>query len=199
MNETGKEEEYEKSEEYKRSDEYYQRKREIEMEILREKWKAEEKKKEEERAKDKRWEICPINDSRQDESEQINGKSEKWYVCPNGHCNEFSTCRWCGKSEVISRLEKDVPIFHKILYIGKIDGQYILTEDENIENKEENTRKIVVDYYSDYIFYFHMDGKNPHPFYGNTITLNDLSITGRKLTKMCEEIIDNKQKDMILE
>ena len=128
-------------------------------------------------------------------------KDDRWKVCSNGHCYENiqTNCRWCGEYEVVSRLEKSTPIFHKVLYVGKVGKKYVLTENKNIKNQEEKIRKITVGYNSDYIFYFNLDGKNPHPFCRNTIKLNELSIAGRELTKMCEEIIKGKQKEMIIE
>ena len=121
-------------------------------------------------------------------------KDPRWKVCPNGHCfeNIRKECIWCGEKRFVERLSKDVCIQHKELYVGNENGIYILTTDANVSNQEERIRKITVDYYQDKFIYFHMDGKNPHPFNFNKIKLNEGSINGRILTKLCEDIVVGK-------
>jgi hypothetical protein len=118
-------------------------------------------------------------------------------ICPNGHCYEDTRtdCRWCGESTVAGRLGSDVEMFHKTLYVGRKEKDYVLTDNENIEHIEA---KITVDHNSDYKFYFHMSGENPHPFNVCIIHFKKLTIEGRELTKMCEEIIDGKQTEINL-
>lgn len=130
------------------------------------------------------------------EQERINEemKDPRWKICPNGHCYENirKECPWCGKDNVVGRLDKDVSLQHKELYVGKQNGHYILSSDASIPMQEERIRKITIDYYQDKFVYFRMDGKNPHPFYFNTIRLNQGCIKGRTLTKLCEDILVGK-------
>lgn len=130
------------------------------------------------------------------EQERINEemKDPRWKVCPNGHCYENirKECPWCGKDNVVGRLDKDVSLQHKELYVGKQNGHYILTSDASIPMQEERIRKITIDYYQDKFVYFHIDGKNPNPFYFNTIRLNQGCIKGRMLTKYIELIMKGK-------
>ena len=130
------------------------------------------------------------------EQERINEemKDPRWKVCPNGHCYENirKECPWCGKDKVVGRLDKDVSLQHKELYVGKQNGHYILTSDASIPMQEERIRKITIDYYQDKFVYFHIDGKNPNPFYFNTIRLNQGCIKGRMLTKYIELIMKGK-------
>lgn len=121
-------------------------------------------------------------------------KDPRWKICPNGHCYENirKECPWCGKDNVVGRLDKDVSLQHKELYVGKQNGHYILTPDASIPMQEDRIRKITIDYYQDKFVYFHMDGKNLHPFYFNTIRLNQGCIKGRTLTKLCEDILVGK-------
>lgn len=130
------------------------------------------------------------------EQERINEemKDSRWKICPNGHCYENirKECPWCGKDKVVGRLDKDVTLQHKELYVGKQNGHYILSSDASIPMQEERIRKITIDYYQDKFVYFRMDGKNPHPFYFNTIRLNQGCIKGRTLTKLCEDILVGK-------
>lgn len=127
------------------------------------------------------------------EQERINEekKDPRWKVCPNGHCfeNIRTECNWCGEKEIVDRLDKDISLQHKELYVGKRNGHYVLTTDSNIPMQEERIRKITVDYYQDKFIYFHLDGKNPNPFHFNVIRLNEGCINGRILTKLCEDII----------
>lgn len=124
-------------------------------------------------------------------------KDPRWKICTNGHCfeNIRKDCIWCGEKHYVGRLSKNVCIKHKDLYVGKENGIYILTTDANVSNQEERIRKITVDYYQDKFIYFHMDGKNPHPFNFNEIKLNEGSINGRILTKLCEDIVSGKIDD----
>ena len=135
-------------------------------------------------------------EAEQKEQERINEemKDPRWKICPNGHCYENirKNCIWCGDDNVVGRLEKDIILQHRELYVGKQDGHYILTSDASIPLQEERIRKITIDYYQDKFIYFHMDGKNPHPFCFNTIKLNQGSIKGRTLTKLCEDILIGK-------
>lgn len=130
------------------------------------------------------------------EQERINEemKDPRWKICPTGHCYENirKECLWCGKDKVVGRLDKDVSLQHKELYVGKQNGHYILSSDASIPMQEERIRKITIDYYQDKFVYFRMDGKNPHPFYFNTIRLNQGCIKGRTLTKLCEDILVGK-------
>ena len=130
------------------------------------------------------------------EQERINEemKDPRWKICPNGHCYENirKNCIWCGDDNVVGRLKKDIILQHRELYVGKQNGHYILTSDASIPLQEERIRKITIDYYQDKFIYFHMDGKNPHPFCFNTIKLNQGSIKGRTLTKLCEDILISK-------
>lgn len=130
------------------------------------------------------------------EQERINEekKDPRWKICPNGHCYENirKECPWCGKDNIVGRLDKDVSLQHKELYVGKQNGHYILSSDASIPMQEERIRKITIDYYQDKFVYFRMDGKNPHPFYFNTIRLNQGCIKGRTLTKLCEDILVGK-------
>lgn len=130
------------------------------------------------------------------EQERINEemKDPRWKICPNGHCYENirKECLWCGKDKVVGRLDKDVSLQHKELYVGKQNGHYILSSDASIPMQEDRIRKITIDYYQDKFIYFRMDGKNPHPFYFNTIRLNQGCIKGRTLTKFCEDILVGK-------
>ncbi len=118
------------------------------------------------------------------EQERINEemKDPRWKVCPNNHCYENirKVCIWCGEKDVVDRLDKDVCLQHKDLYVGKQDGHDILTTDASIPMQGEGIRKITVDYYQDKFIYFHIDGKDPNPFYING---------GRFLTKCCEDIV----------
>jgi hypothetical protein len=83
----------------------------------------------------------------------------------------------------------------QILYIGRIGTKHVLTVDKNVENKEA---EITVGFDSTRKFYFHIDGKYPNPTNYNTIHLKEISIVGKKLIEMCEEIIDGKQSQVIL-
>ena len=120
----------------------------------------------------------------QAEKERINEemKDPRWKVCPNNHCYENirTECIWCGEKDVVDRLDKDVCLQHKDLYVGKQDGHDILTTDASIPMQGERIRKITVDYYQDKFIYFHIDGKDPNPFHING---------GRFLTKCCEDIV----------
>lgn len=89
-------------------------------------------------------------------------------------------------------MDKDVCIQHKDLYVGKQNGHYILTFDASIPMQEDRIRRITIDYYQDKFVYFHIDGKNPHPFHFNTIRLDQSCIKGRTLTKLCEDILVDK-------
>ena len=127
------------------------------------------------------------------EQERINEemKDPRWKVCPNNHCYENirTECIWCGEKDVVDRLDKDVCLQHKDLYVGKQDGHDILTTDASIPMQGERIRKITVDYYQDKFIYFHIDGKNPNPFYFNALRLEQGGIGGRLLTKCCEDIV----------
>lgn len=130
------------------------------------------------------------------EQERINEemKDPRWKVCPNGHCfeNIRKECIWCGEKTVVDRLDKDIDLQHKELYVGKQNGHYILTTNASIPMQNESIRKITVDYYKDKFVYFHLDGKNPNPFYFNAVN----GISGRVLTKCCEAIV-SEQSDSI--
>lgn len=131
------------------------------------------------------------------EQERINEemKDPRWKVCPNGHCyeNVRTECIWCGEKRVEGRLDKNVNVQHKELFVGKLKrsflstSHYVLTTDPNIPMQEERFRKITVDYFQDKFIYFHLDGKNPNPFHFNVIRLNEGCINGRILTKLCED------------
>lgn len=133
------------------------------------------------------------------EQERINEemKDPRWKVCPNGHCYENirTECIWCGEKRVEGRLDKNVNIQHRELFVGKLKrgflstSHYVLTTDPNILMQEERIRKITIDYFQDKFIYFHLDGKNPNPFHFNVIRLNEGCINGRILTKVCEDII----------
>lgn len=127
------------------------------------------------------------------EQERINEemKDPRWKICPNGHCYEniMKECAWCGEDNVVGRLDKDTELQHKELYVGKQNEHYILSSDANIPMQEERIRKITIDYYQDKVIYFRIDGKNPHPFYFNTIRLDQGCIKGSVLTKLCENIL----------
>lgn len=129
----------------------------------------------------------------QAEKERINEemKDPRWKVCPNGHCfeNIRKECIWCGEKTVVDRLDKDIDLQHKELYVGKQNGHYILTTNASIPMQNESIRKITVDYYKDKFVYFHLDGKNPNPFYFNALSLEQGGIGGRLLTKCCEDIV----------
>lgn len=118
-------------------------------------------------------------------------KDPRWKICPYGHCYENirKECIWCGEDNVVGRLDKDVELQYKELYVGKQNEHYILTADANIPMQEARIRKITIEYYQDKIIYFRIDGKNPHPFYFNTIQLDHGCIKGRTLTKFCEDIL----------
>lgn len=135
-------------------------------------------------------------EAEQKEQERINEemKDPRWKVCPNGHCYENirKECIWCGETNVVGRMDKDVCLQHKELYVGKQNGKYILTSDANIPGREERIRKITVDYYQYKFIYFHLDGKNPNPFHFNKIQLDHGYINGRVLTKSCEYIVKRK-------
>lgn len=141
-------------------------------------------------------EVRAKQEAERKEQERINEemKDPRWKVCPNGHCYENirKECPWCGKDNVVGRLDKDVSLQHKELYVGKQNGHYILTSDASIPMQEERIRKITIDYYQDKFVYFRIDGKNPHPFYYNIIRLNEGSIKGRMLTKYIELIMKGK-------
>lgn len=135
-------------------------------------------------------------ESERKEQERINEemKDPRWKICPKGHCYENirKECVWCGENNVVGRLDKDVSLQHRDLYVGKLNGHYILTSDANVPMQEERIRKITVDYYQDKFIYFHLDGKNPNPFYFNKIKLNQGYINGRIITKICEDIVAGK-------
>lgn len=95
-------------------------------------------------------------------------------------------------------MDKDVSLQHKDLYVGKQNGHYILTSDASIPMQEDRISKITIYYYQDKFIYFHMDGKNPHPFYFNIIRLDQGSIKGRVLTKYIELIMKGKCDDVDL-
>lgn len=136
------------------------------------------------------------------EQERINEemKDPRWKVCPNGHCYENirTECIWCGEKDIADRLDKDISLQHKELYVGKRNGHYVLTTDHNIPMQEERLRKITVDYFQDKFIYFHLDGKNPNPFHFNVIRLNEGCINGRILTKLCEDVIAGKSDNIDL-
>ncbi len=135
-------------------------------------------------------------EAEQKEQERINEemKDPRWKVCPNGHCYEniCKECIWCGETNVVGRMDKDVCLQHKELYVGKQNWKYILASDANIPEQEDRIRKITIDYYQDKFIYFHLDGKNPNPFHFNNIQLNRGYINGRILTKLCEDIVAGK-------
>lgn len=93
-------------------------------------------------------------------------KDPRWKICPNGHCYENirKECIWCGETNVVGRMDKDVCLQHKELYVGKQVGKYILTSDANIPGREEQIREIIVDYYQEYLFIFTWTGKIPIHF-----------------------------------
>ena len=154
---------------------------------------------------DNYYEILEGNAKREAERKEVERINEEmkdpcWKICPNGHCYENirKECPWCGKDNVVGRLDKDVSLQHKDLYVGKQNGHYILTSDASIPMQEDRIRKITIDYYQDKFIYFHMDGKNPHPFYFNIIRLDQGSIKGRVLTKYIELIMIGKCDDVDL-
>jgi hypothetical protein len=148
------------------------------------------------------WEKIALENKRtEDERIEKELQDDRWKICPGGHCYENikTHCRWCESGEVVGRLDRNVEIASKFLYVGKRDGVIVMTGDETIEIIGKRIKSIKVDYHGDYIFYFHMDGINPHPFKSNTIRLNEqLVIPGRELTLACEEIIAGRQTEVVL-
>lgn len=134
-----------------------------------------------------------IAEAKQQEQKRINEekKDPRWKVCLNRHCfeNIRTACIWCGSTKVVARLDKNIEIQHKVLYIGKLKGHYILTEDANIPKQEDRVRKITIDYYQDKFIYFHLDGKNPNPVLSSRIKLDGGMINGLTLRKLCEDIV----------
>ncbi len=143
-----------------------------------------------------------VFEAEQKEQARINEemRDPRWKICSNGHCfeNIHSQCIWCGESKVVDRLDKDVEVQHKLLYIGKQDGHYILTSDADIPFKEERVRKIIVDYYQNKYLYFHLDGKNPNPFHHNCIELDGGIISGSLLRALCENIVNGEYSSIAL-
>ncbi len=113
-------------------------------------------------------------------------KDPRWKVCRRGHCfkNVKTECIWCGETDVVDRLDKNIEVQHMDLYIGVLDGCYVLTRDSNIPEQEQHVRKITVDYYKDKFIYFHLDGKNPNPFHFNFIQLERGVISGHNLVML---------------
>ncbi len=158
------------------------------------KTEAEKKQEAEEKRKQREERIRKIHEAWLKEEE----KDPRWKICPNGHCfqNIQSSCPWCEKSGVVGRLDADTPIFKQYLYVGKLNGDYVLTKDKDVPQQEERIRNICVEYNADYFFGFYLDGKNPNPRLGNTIRFADISIKGRELTLMCERMVRGEH-DMI--
>lgn len=108
------------------------------------------------------------------EQERINEemKDPRWKVCPNGHCYENirTECTWCGEKCVEGRLDKNVNVQHKELFVGKLKrsflstSHYVLTTDPNIPMQEERLRKITVDFFKISLYFFIWTGKIPIHF-----------------------------------
>lgn len=125
----------------------------------------------------------------------------RWKVCKHGHCfkNTERECRWCGEEEFVERIDEHTPIFTKQLFVGKRNGKWVLTTDQNIEGQTERIRSITIDYNGKYHFYYLLDGKNPHPFYFNSIRLDDnTSIEGKRIAKACDLILSGKTQEVSL-
>lgn len=119
----------------------------------------------------------------------------RWKVCKHGHCfkNTERVCRWCGETDFVERLDENTPIYTKELYVGVKNDDWVLTDDPHITGQTERIRSITVDCNGKYKFYYHMDGKNPHPFHSNTIHLDDeTTVKGGYLVKMCDIILNGK-------
>jgi hypothetical protein len=127
-------------------------------------------------------------------------KDKRWKVCPQGHCykNVEHNCRWCGSTKVLSRVHDDTPTVDAILYVGKRNGQWVLTKDSNIEGQGDDIRNIKVEVTRGYKSYYHLDGKNPNPFYNNTIKLGDHKIDGDYLVKLCDKLIDSNLNEILV-
>lgn len=119
-------------------------------------------------------------------------RDPRWKVCKNGHCfkNTEHKCQWCGEKEFVSRLNEKTPIHTKQLFVGKRGNKWVVTTDSTIEGQTERIRNISVDFCGKNRFYYHMDGKNPHPFCFNTIRLDEnTTIQGRELVNACDIIM----------
>jgi len=79
------------------------------------------------------------------------------------------------------------------------NGKWVLTTDQDIEGQTERIRSITVDYNGKYRFYYHIDGKNPPPFYSSKIRLCDrTSIEGKRLIRASDLILSGKAQEVSL-
>lgn len=135
------------------------------------------------------------------EEEKEENIDTRYKCCKNGHCYESikHSCPWCGEEDVVERLEETTPMNSRVLYIGHpYGGKWVLTTNPNIEGKSERIRKITVDLIGKYKFYYHLDGKNPNPFCKSNIKLDDECYEGRKIVKLCDEIIDGNLNNILI-
>ena len=146
------------------------------------------------------------------EREQEELKDERWKVCPTGHCYQHTRhhCTFCGYGSsdyttYVDRVAKDTPVFKKTLYIAQKEENYVLTDDENTANK---VNEIEVGYNPDYKcqgfnisykFYYKMDCGTSDISCSEDIQIGKLSIYGKDLIKLCDRMVDGKQKEIIIE
>lgn len=126
----------------------------------------------------------------------------RYKSCTNGHCfkNLDYSCRWCAGKNSDKRLDEKTPITTIDIYMGAYDGNIVLTTNPDIGGKNDYIRKITVDMVGNYKLYYHLDGKNPNPFYSNTIRLNnEITIKGGDLVRSCDALIDGNLDEIIID
>ena len=127
-------------------------------------------------------------------------KDKRYKCCRNNHCykNTEHTCRWCGNGEVMDRVDENMPIHNRIFYVGIRDGKWVLSTNPDIESKSEQIRKITIDMVGKYKHYYHLDGKNPNPFYNNDINIGNQNIKGGYLVQLCDKLLDGGLNEILI-
>jgi len=125
-------------------------------------------------------------------------------VCPNGHCYEHEEkgCPFCWERGFVDVIYSNVQVFKKMLYIGKLEDSYILTDDENIENKIDEIEVGFNPSYKSqgfnisYKFYYRIKSSENNVSDYSGIRIGNLFIRKKELIKMCDKIVDRKQKNI---
>lgn len=128
-------------------------------------------------------------------------KDSRLKVCRNGHCYENTgrCCRWCGDTNVVKRIDEDMEFSSKKFYVGKHGDKWLLTTNPDIDGIDDSLRSITVDFNERYRFYYHLDGRNPHPFYFNEIKFGDGTVVkGEDIVKYCDKIIKGQSEEYVI-
>ena len=146
----------------------------------------------------KRW----LNEPEKEEQKKDEqDKDTRLKVCENGHCyrNNEHRCEWCCSEKVVKRIEKDAPNFNMNLYVRQRAGEWVLTKRRIVWGGSKCIRKITVNIVGGYKFCYHLDGQNPAPYCHYTIYIGGQKITGRELTRKCDQLIDGNLKEISLD